>query len=257
MSRKLCTLNFTLSGKQGSLVIRDIQLWSNRPTASKSTSELRGQFIQYVDLAKLPLWVRSTNMNTYRCYSTSATAQAYFKSKLRNANRGIVIELSDKVDQRSQEPAYLIIFRENTELNCFQVDLTMKHEFDGQVTKLKQEIGKTRASVSKEGSIDIIIQQSQQRKIGTKTNVYRNVHINDKRLQFNETLSKLILGGLRLRGISNSITDYQKLYKITFDAAEFTHRDELKRISMGSGEEVSFESLQETVETLLKLFTKS
>lgn len=86
--------------------------------------------------------------------------------------------------------------------------------------------------------------------------MYRNVHINDKRLQFNETLSKLILG-LRLRGISNSITDYQKLYKITFDAAEFTHRDELKRISMGSGEEVSFESLQETVETLLKLFTKS
>ncbi|CAI4806143.1 CIC_collapsed_G0051230.mRNA.1.CDS.1 [Saccharomyces cerevisiae] len=246
MSRKLCTLNFTLSGKQGSLVIRDIQLWSNRPTASKSTSELRGQFIQYVDLAKLPLWVRSTNMNTYRCYSTSATAQAYFKSKLRNANRGIVIELFDKVDQRSQEPAYLIIFRENTELNCFQVDLTMKHEFDGQVTKLKQDIGKTRASVSKEG-----------RRSERKRKVYRNVHINDKRLQFNETLSKLILGGLRLRGISNSITDYQKLYKITFDAAEFTHRDELKRISMGSGEEVSFESLQETVETLLKLFTKS
>ncbi|QHS76171.1 Sld7p [Saccharomyces paradoxus] len=257
MSQKLCTLKFTLSGKQGSLVIRDVQLWSNRPMASKSTPEWRGQFIQYVDLGKLPLWIRTKDMNTYRCYSTSATAQAYFKSKLRNANRGIVIELADKIDQRSREPAYLIIFRENTELNCFQVDLTMKHEFDSQVSKMKQEIGKTRPSVSKEGSIDIIIQQSQQRKIGTKTKVYRNVQINDKRLQFNETLSKLILGGLRLRGIPNSTTEFQKLYKVTFDAAEFTHRDELRRISMGSGEEVSFESLQETVEALLKLFTKS
>ncbi|EHN00271.1 YOR060C-like protein [Saccharomyces cerevisiae x Saccharomyces kudriavzevii VIN7] len=257
MSQKLCTLNFTLSGKQDGLTIRDVQLWGNQPVVSKSIPEWRGQFVRYVDLGKLPLWIRFKDMNTCRCYSTSATTQAYFKTKLRNASRGIVIELTDRIDQRSQESVYLVIYRENAELNCFQIDLTMKHEFDNQVSKLKQEIGKTRASVSKEGSIDIIIQQSQQRKIGTKTKVYRNVHINDKRLLFSETLSKLILGGLRLRGIPNSTADFQKLYKTTFDAAECTHRDELKRISMGSGEDVSFESLQETVETLLKLFTKS
>ncbi|CAI4064671.1 hypothetical protein SUVZ_08G1010 [Saccharomyces uvarum] len=257
MSQKLCTLNFVLSGKQGDLVIRDVQLWGDQLVVSNPVPEWKGQFVQYVELGNLPLWVRSKDISTYRCYSTSATTLAYFKTKLKNASRGIVIELSDKVDQRSQEPAYVILFRENTELNCFQVDLTMKHEFDSQISKLKQEIGKTRASVSKEGSIDIIIQQSQQRKIGTKTKVYRNVQINDKRLQFNETLSKLILGGLRLRGIPNSTTDFQKLYKTTFDTAEYAHRDELKRISMGSGEDVPFESLQETVETLLRLFTKS
>ncbi|EJS41680.1 YOR060C [Saccharomyces arboricola H-6] len=257
MSHKLCTLKFILSGKQGGLVIRDVQLWGNQLVVNNPIPEWRGQFVQYVDLGKLPLWIRSKDMDTYRCYSTSATTQAYFKTKLKNANRAIVLELTDKIDQQSQEPVYLIIFRENSELYSFRVDLTMKHEFDNQVFKLKQETGKVRPSVSKEGSIDIIIQQSQQRKIGTKTKVYRNVHINDKRLQFNETLSKLILGGLRLRGIPNFTTDSQRLYKMTFDAAEFTHRDELKRISVGSGEEVSFELLQETVETLLKLFTKS
>ena len=239
------------------MIIRDVQLWGNMTLRRILNPEWSGHFIQYVDMGKLPFWIRSKYMNTYRCYSTSGTTQAYFKSKLRNANRGIVIELFDKIDQQSKEPTYLIIFRKNTELNCLQVDLTIKHELDAQVSKLKQEIGKTRASVSKEGSIDIIIRQAQQRKIGTKTKVYRNVHINDKRLHFNETLSKLILGGLRLRGILNVVPDFQKLYKITFDAAEFAHRDELKRISMGSGEEISFESLQETVETLLKLFTKS
>lgn len=242
---QIATLKFNLGPKYENIVIRDVQLWEDVESYESPVRQLTGSFVQYVDLDKLPVWVVGSG-RVSSCLTSSATAVAYFTSKLRRDRRGIVVKTGDN---------FMILHREEDKVRCLMVDLTTKATIDSQIDALEASQGI--AAPAKHDNIDVILRQSQQRKTVSDKKVLKSLHVSEKRLQFNETLSKLILGGLRLRGIPNSQFGFQKLFKMTFNAAEFSHRKQLQALTCNTGSEVPFEELQATVETLLELFTRS
>ncbi|GAV47674.1 hypothetical protein ZYGR_0H05200 [Zygosaccharomyces rouxii] len=243
MLEQNAVLKFTLGEKYDDIIVKDVQLWSQEPPKADGIKQLKGRLLQYVDMNKLPLWA-TTGSKNYVVYTWRSSTTSYFASKLKNENRGIVIDLLNGTNNNDH---LLILHRKLEKVQCLKLNLNVKRKFDNQL------ISRTVQTTSKEGSIDSIVQQSQRQNQFKAKTIRNHVRTSEKKITFNETLSKLILGGLRLRGIPNTQSGFQKLYKITFDAAEFAHRDELKH----SDAEVPFETLQETVEVLLKLFCKS
>ena len=272
---------------------------TNHPvTPSDGQPKWEGQFHRYIDLQKLPLWVCSGE--DFSVFSESATTVAYFNKKLRYETRGIVVCVTGKGKRSTDENKvstgtdkddvfYLLFFRQDSYVCATTLQLDKKLEIDSMIKSLDNQVVKratdskeqipfsTTRSIptaeinitsfksvnSKEKTIDKILKQSRTKRAQTSNKVKRNLMVNDRRLQFNETLSRLILSGLRLRGIPNTKGGFQKLYRMTFQSAEFAHRDALQAMMRedyhNHGQAtatVSFEELQESVETLLRLFTK-
>ncbi|QLQ82006.1 hypothetical protein HG537_0G02600 [Torulaspora globosa] len=241
----IATLKFNLGSRYDNIVIRDVQLWGETGLDGQPVRYISGKFLQYVDLDKLPVWV-SCSGSLATCLTDSGTAIAYFSSKLRRERRGIVVQAGDQ---------FLVLYRDRDQVVCLQVDLSVKETIDSQINDIEAAAAASN-SLTKHNSIDVILRQSQEKKSFNNDKVLRNLHASEKRSQFNKTLSKLILGGLRLRGIPNSQSGFQKLYKMTFSAAEFSHRKQLQALVNRQGPEIPFEELQTTVETLLELFTR-
>lgn len=242
-------LVFDLGERHADIVIRDVQLWSKDAVKdSDSVSVVKGRFLQYVALDMLPLWLESEELY---CYTSSKITVSYFNSKLTNSKKGIVICTTNDNNFANVKNEFYVLYRIDNSVRCFRFNYDLKQRIDSMIHNERRD------SSSKNKNIDDIIRKSQIRLKVANTKVTKNVQINDKKLQFNETLSRLILGGLRLRGIPNTQVAFQKLYKMTFEAAEFTHRNDLQLLANGSTTEIPFETLQETVEILLKLFTKS
>lgn len=249
MFAKTGVLNFKLGEKYADTLIRDVQIWRDVDTAQENTkiTTFKGSFLCYIDMKKLPVWIsHSSTIST--CLTCSATAKSYFSVKLKRLRRGIVVELTEPLACK-----YVILYRHESRVECLEVELSVKKALDGAIAKMQS----TAAVSTKDNNIDAILRQSQEKHLIHTKRIKKSMEISEKRLQFNETLSKLILGGLRLRGIPNSQSGFQKLYQMTFAAAEFTHRNELQQLPRTNALDVPFESLQSTVEALLKLFTKS
>lgn len=237
---QVAVLKFTLGDRYEDICIKDVQLWASEPRQNEvGVKSLKGRFVQYVDLGKLPLWTTKHNAS-WTCYTVRSSTLGYFASKLKHNRRGIVVELVPGGE-------LLVLHRRGSEVHCLRLTNEIKKQADAQIAALAPR------ATSKEGSIDSIVQESQRQKHVKARAIRRSVQTSERKIHFNETLSKLILGGLRLRGVPNTQVGFHKLYKMTFDAAEFAHREELK---CKEGD-ISFETLQETVETLLKLFCKS
>ena len=247
--RQAGTLKFDLGERHADVVIRDVQVWQESGGETPIWSG-QGRFLQYVDMGALPVWLAPCTHadSIHVCYSVSRATQAYFNLKLRDPRRGIAVAVSG-------DCASLWLFYRESEsarhVRCYALTSSLKDKIDSAVREMGANAPDRRTS------IDDIVKKSQSKIKVAASRASKNIQINDRKLQFNETLSKLILGGLRLRGIPNTQTTFQRLYKMTFDAAEFAHRDELRLIARGQQTDVPFEQLQETVETLLHLFTKS
>lgn len=247
MLSKVGVLKFGLGDKYGQTVIRDVQLWREVENNQLQVKEkdLRGRFLCYIDLDQIPLWISLCSAKS-TCLTHSTTTTSYFTTKLRRQGRAIVIELAPC------DCDYLIIYRCETKVECVEVNLSMKRKIDDAISKLEEKM----TQATKDHNIDAILKQSHQKHVLDTKRITKSMQISEKRLQFNETLSKLILGGLRLRGVPNSQSGFQKLYRMTFSAAEFTHRNELQQLTRTNALDITFEALQSTVETLLELFCK-
>ncbi|EDO15640.1 hypothetical protein Kpol_489p21 [Vanderwaltozyma polyspora DSM 70294] len=276
MFEKLAVLKVKLGDRHSDIVLRDIQLWrkpldgDNDNGLDRSISNvkeinyLKGEFLQYIDINKIPLWLRSSEhfSNLLICFTTSTTTNAFFESKLKYINRGIVIEVNSAAAAaaaNNYQHRYLIFYKNGHNVEFIPIDLSLKELFDNKIASLNADTENVTEGKEKKksSSIDKILMQSQ-KKVFVQTNkVMESLQISEKRQKFNETLSKLILSGLRLRGIPNTQSGFQKIYKMTFDTTEFAHREELVKLSHNTIHEIPFEDIQETVETLLKLFTKS
>ncbi|AGO12677.1 AaceriADR203Cp [[Ashbya] aceris (nom. inval.)] len=225
------------------IVLRDVQLWQRRGTSAPrpaSHAGLTGRLLQAISLDRLPAWAGRSN--SYRCFSGSTTTRAFFAAKLlrrRHRARGLVVELAPT--RASKE--YLVFHKELGEdshfrLCCFTLDLSRKHALDA---VLKPVLPAAR--------IDTLVLRSNARRRAAE-NRQDTANTSDARQRFVARLSQCILGGLRLRAVPQA--RYEKLYRAVFQASEFTFRDEL-----AAAADVPFEALQDCVETLLKLFTRS
>lgn len=245
MLRQVGVLRFGLGSKNDNVLIKDVQLWKEVTGDEEPVRSLKGSFLQYVAYEKLPLWITRTG-TVSTCLTGSSTTLAYFSSKLRRASRGIVVEIAG---------GYAVLYRRDSSVQCLEINLSVKSLIDSQIKVLETDLAASASS--KDDNIDVILRLSHERQAISKNKVMKNLQTSEKKLQFNDTLSRLILGGLRLRGIPNSQFGFQKLYRMTFNAAEFAHRAQLQAQTGSNDSQVPFEDLQATVETLLQLFTRS
>lgn len=239
-------------------VIRDVQLWSktDADSTTNSTASSTGssavttglcEVVGMINVSKLPLWLDTSA--AYHCFSTSETTFNYFRAKLmrqRHRNRGILCKLLKPRDSVQ----YLLFYKRlhtdanaSFEIECVAVSFATKHLLDN----LLQPAAAVAAPLK---SIDSILEKNKRQRLQKNASLNKQVLLNDHRQHFVSMLSQCILSGLRLRNVSQS--QYEKLYKMTYQACEFAFRNELKLTQT-----ITFESVQECVETLLRLFTKT
>lgn len=224
ISMKHAIVSLTLGHGNDKVLIRDIQLWNEDDPAQINDESLKpthwtGICLSYVSLQKLPLWIYSRDETLpWRCYTGSSKTWSYFNVKLKRLNRAMVAELHIP---KSSSPLLGLFYIDSDSIRCRLLS-----------TKWKTKIDKL---------------------IAAANTMKKPQSLAHKKTQFNDTLSKLILTGLRLRDIPNTSPGFSTLYKMTFQAAEFAHRDDVKKYNY----QMPFELIQQTVETLLKLFTKT
>ena len=228
-------------------VIQDVQLWGSKEEAAKARlpPKALAQVVAYLDVRKIPLWVQCTPQLV--CYSLSSTTAAYFRSKLlrkRHEHRGIVVAI---------EKAYFMFTkfqRTSVEVGvrCVPLNFALKPLLDSQIAA-QTAAAAVPATPALE---DFVTRQSRARAVSS-SRISRHVQIADFRRHFASTASSCILGGLRLRGIPEKQNDSQQIYAATYGALEFAFREELAH----ADQPIAFEQIQETVETLLRVFTRS
>ncbi|KAL3233565.1 Mitochondrial morphogenesis protein SLD7 [Nakaseomyces bracarensis] len=279
MPFKVASLKISIGTKRSETVLRDVQVWdlsANVQDKVRLSREYRGRFSAYVDMKKLPIWLSSSE-SPYQCFTRSSTTMTYFNSKLKYKNRGIVFECIPLADKLANPGCYVyfIFSRYSDTVRVLRVDLSFKSDIDLQIKQLKStnansteqtdvdtdgdESDNVNSNLNKtrESSIDKFYTVSRQKSESTTTMVLQTVREKDKKIQLKDTISKLILGGLRLRSLSGTHSETQRVYKMTLSAAEFAHRNDLVKLQKGIIKEIPFEDLQETVESLLNLFTRS
>ncbi|CDO91760.1 unnamed protein product [Kluyveromyces dobzhanskii CBS 2104] len=247
-------------------VIRDVQLWrevaeNEGPIAVKNCL---AEVVGIIDAEKLPFWVDKGRK--HHCFTTSETSFNYFKAKLmrqRHRNRGMVCKVTGSQGSGKDQVEYFLFYRRlRTDLNAvFEIESTVIHlstkrELDGKLLPLaagnreSPPMDDALAPSTATRSIEYILEKNKQQRILRSNSLNQQVLLNDQRRQFVSLLSQCILSGLRLRGVPQ--TQYEKLYKMTYKASEFAFRNELKQTNP-----IGFESIQDCVETLLRLFTKT
>lgn len=218
----------TLSFQWQGVAIRDLQLWqgegpSGGDRMGGTEKHVECKYMCYVELEKLPMWAYG---ELYHCYTSSSTSLRFVQSKLKWVGRGILLRQLNKTGGTGNATLYCL-----TVVNAKELSAS---------TGLQQE------------------PQSDDDKavvcITLRTNEHITQYIKDQKLkqkrqliQLDETITRLILNGLRLRDVPSDHPDYTKIYKMTFNATKFairTYKEGLPPVVQ----------LQETVETLLTLF---
>lgn len=234
--------------------IKDVQVWDLNADKQQKEQTFDCKILGSVDMKRLPLWVELPN--EYVCYSASSTTTSYFRSKLlqkQYPDRGLVAEVLGE----SATSEYMIFYSEiidvaRPQIKTSKIDISIKRKLDNQL--LQEETPRAQSAIlSKDQSIDAIVAKKLLRRTQSTSRISKHVQMTDYKRKFVSTLSNCILSGLRLRGIPERQADFQQLYKMTYSTAEFAFRDELKEAKSP----IYFEQVQEAVELILKLFTKS
>ncbi|SCU77679.1 LADA_0A01662g1_1 [Lachancea dasiensis] len=197
--------------------------------------------MSYIDRRKLPLWVRREEC--YACGSESTTTAAYFRSKLmkqRHVYRGIVA---------TQGSGFCMFFAQQTQdggvyqIRCVVLDFTLKQQLDRGLWQAPKRTT----------PLELLVARRRDSLLRNRSRVSTHAQIADFRRQFSKTCASCVLSGLRLRGIPETHPEFQALFKTTLATVEFAHRHDMS----APREPLGFETVQESVETVLKLFTSS
>ncbi|AMD22982.1 HHR213Cp [Eremothecium sinecaudum] len=237
------------------IVLRDVQLWEKCPDGSPVPDKVvktSAVLIGSIDINKLPFWIGKTHQG--RCYSNSSTTSAFFRSKLmrkRRESRALLIEVSAVGTSKE----YLIFYihprdQKTANVAYFELDLALKRRLDAQMVDPKPLPLHSPNSTSPVTHIDSIIRRTQLKRTESSVKLRTLALQRDFKRKFSSMLSQCILSGLRLRDVHQR--HYDELYKFTYEASEFAFRREIAEL-----EEIGLEKIQDCVETLLKLFTRS
>ncbi|SCV03621.1 LAMI_0H09626g1_1 [Lachancea mirantina] len=243
---KLLTL--TIDVGNGTL-IRDVQLWDMDGEEQRNGKTYQCKVMGTIDMKRLPLWVRKGK--EYTCFSHSNSTGSYFRSRLakrRHADRAVVLELPNEALGHELAVLYRTISHGLLSVKCSALDFSMRQVLDRQL----HDAWEVSTEGPRDRSIDAIVARKQRQRTASTIRVSTSMRVAEYKRQFSARLSGCILGALRLRGLEKE-PEFHQIYKMTFASAEFAFRRELSE----SRDPVAFETIQETVETLMKLFTKS
>ncbi|CAK9435431.1 uncharacterized protein LODBEIA_P01580 [Lodderomyces beijingensis] len=268
--------HFSAQVEDGGKVYDDVQFWSGvaekvTPFAKKLT------FIAYVFYSRIPIYLISSPLFTV--YTGESATEGYFESKLvgrRESDSGQRLGLLTKIYSEGEEDdddGVYVVFYHDKDVRSFVLDFSLLEPFEkltaGTSTTSNAFVVYTETAPSQTPSkiFDKVLQKKKLQEPapstadGEKQSVSRPLSTPD---QINRAVNKIILSGLRLRGLTlnqaasvNAKLKIKEIYQMTFKATLFSLRKYSTNIGK-NGElerrEIRITDLQETVEGLLHLF---
>lgn len=227
----------TISVEDNGVLVQDLQLWHSSTIPIKSHDIFTR--LRYVEYQAVPLFLLQSK--PIDVYSTLDATSDYINTNLRRYK-----ELGILCQSQNDANLHIVIFIQNSIVKCFILD------FSG----LNQLIN------DKQDYDESLIYVVDFKTNVTNTNVFDKVLEKKKRIkptvplvqengeQVNSMITKVILSGLRLRGLSNSSTNdklkIKEIYQMTFKATTFA----IKKFDT----KVKLTDIQDIVEKLLQVF---
>ncbi|RCK67865.1 Mitochondrial morphogenesis protein SLD7 [Candida viswanathii] len=257
-------------------VLNDVQLWSDKET-SKLPNIASCSSISWIKYAEIPLYL--TTALPFAIYSNDPATSDYFRKNLLElplSNNRTDLGMLCKADSDT----YLVFYYEDetvkmivitfTEFNKLLPHLNGKsHPTSNTVVDLSKPVRARTSTVL----IDKIIEKKKQRlnpfitttpliTTNAPTKVDNSLILSSQE-QINAAINKIILSGLRMRGLSqNLVTSHndkltiKEIHQMTFKAAQFALRKQNYSFNKKSETKkpLRLNDLQDIVESLLQLF---
>ncbi|CAH6719402.1 mitochondrial morphogenesis protein Sld7p [[Candida] jaroonii] len=217
-------------------IVRNLQLWSKGTFPFTNDEEF--QRVNYVKYNEIPLvLIQGKPIDVYCSIQDSVDYVA--DNVLRYKDLGLLCK------SKSNENVYLIFYVQDMKLKTLLLDFSLIIKILGINKSYDNETNyildlKTKSSDT--NVFDRVLEKKKRPKSTTPT-------VQDKGDQINTTVTKVILSGLRLRGLSNSSKDkikIKEIYQMTYKSTLFALRK--------FNREVKLNDIQDTVEKLLQIF---
>lgn len=240
----------------------DIQIWTDAPTPGlDQCRSLR--YVCYIDQGRFPLFLIS--LGPFRVYSGDASTEKYFGSHLAayKSNTGLLTKSEN-------EGIYMVFFTdEDLAVWCFVVDFDALNQLQGLNPPKDENVfypagARAVSSRSDTTIFDRVLEnkvvKKQAQPVQTRPPLMSLLILTTSH-QISQTVSKMVLSGLRLRGLSvtaagssNEKVAVREIYHMTRKAAMFTLRKFNYEFNGSKGQDIRMEDIQDVVERLLEVF---
>lgn len=228
----MITVNIVDDGR----IVRGLQLWNKGSLSLLNYEEF--EKLSYVKYHEIPLiLIQSKPIDVYCTIQDSVEYIA--DHILRYKDLGLLCK------SKTNENVFLIFYIQDMKLKTLSLDFSMTIKISSINKSYDNETNyildlKTKSSDT--NVFDRVLEKKKRPKSTTPT-------IQDKGDQINSTVTKVILSGLRLRGLSNSSKDKIKIKEIY----QMTYKSTLFGLRKFNGE-VKLNDIQDIVEKLLQVF---
>lgn len=236
----------------GAQEVTGVEIWGENGEELALGNDLM-RLGRYVDYRAIPLYVMK-----YGClnvFTRDRKTEEWFKENLVT----IAMRLNDNVGLLYEYQNGYLLFYFQQQIKCMVIDLQILNDLDGCVqAKFPSQSRKVSSS-----NIKIFDKISEKR----KSNPFIELHSPQKDLsvlsnqnQVNLAVSKIILSGLRIRGLSTNLNHsinekltIKEIYQMTYKATLFSLRKYNYSFNQ-SDHPITVNELQEIVEKLLEIF---
>ncbi|KAI5951538.1 SLD7 [Candida jiufengensis] len=283
---------FTTSIYDFGKTINDVQFWSKQSNynsdeyidnLSNCLSSSSCEYFTYINYTKLPIYL--INGHSFQIFTNDEDTESYFKQKVivtPDSNKEQDYGILAKIKNNSNK--YLIFYfnKGDQTINCLILDLDtitkvqkliLDNDFDDNTFITTK---KSTRNTPDTNIFDKVLKQKQKNNPFLRTtSSFNSPNSNNLSLsilstqdQINNAINKLILSGLRIRGLStnqaksvNEKLKIKEIHQMTYKAAIFSLRKYNNNLLDGTNKrlelekpQIKFNDVQETIETLLHLF---
>lgn len=240
------------------LTYKDIQIWTDTsyPGLERSPSL---SYVSHVNRHRIPVFLVS--LGSFRVYSAESSTESFFAKSL------LQYKEETGLLAKAEGPDMFAVFYGDADLAvwCFLVDFAQWDEIKRWSPSDKSvSVYFDRTTQSAKNSnitiFDRVLENKGAKKpvIKPQLSLLSNLVLSTNQ-QISQAVSKVVLSGLRLRGLSINENSSQKvavreIYHMTRKAAMFSLRKFNYSFNGSSGESVRLEHIQDIVERLLEVF---
>lgn len=238
----------------------DIQIWNDASAPPLSLPTL--QYVCLVNHRKIPLYLVSSG--AYNVYSTAPATEAYFLESAITHSETVAV-LAKHTDAPSD--AYVVFFADHSSLSvkCFCIDFSVLERVarlsgdtdrGSEVSIYYSNTERAPGAKSDIAVFDRVLESKSSRKSAPQPprapppTLLAGPHLT-------QAINKVILSGLRLRGLSISARDkiaVREIYQMTRKAALFALRKYTYDFNSALPPDLTLDVVQDVVESLLRVF---
>lgn len=249
-------MHICLSLQTPTATLHDIQIWGESVPSARDKTTL--SFLSMVDYEKIPLYLVSSG--PHNVYTEQKDTEAYFHSSgiTEDAELAVLAKSAD-----TDADVYVVFYADHAQgtIRCFSIDFSVLER----VRQLETEVPDTNMlyAPEKKGVVpksnitifDRVLESKNKKSVPKAVPKAPSSSLSGPQLA--QAVSKVVLSGLRLRGLSSSSRSkvaIREIYKMTHQAAMFALRKYNYDFNGSSGTEITLTVIQDIVETLLKAF---